>query len=414
MTKKVKINRKHIAEVRREHESREKKRHQHKSPFEELVSDFISTISHELRTPMAIIKEGLSLISEEKLGPTTSAQSRALTLSLNSLNRLIRLVDELLDISRLEREKLKLHKKFVNLTALADEIFLGFESMAKKHNRKMTFHVAKGAQDIPVYIDEDRVTQVLVNIVDNAFKYTQAGDRIDVFVGKSNHQGFVSIKDNGPGISKEEQHLVFDKFHQVKKKGIGTKHGLGLGLSISEQVVKLHGGRIEVKSKMGHGTEFIIEIPLAILFLHEIVKLIHQQPLSDEETEKMRHYGLMRLLIEAMEYPALDIDEKEQILESFQSMQLHRGNLPIIWDHIEDFRRMDLKNAEGRPLRAKDYREAFLMAYIEKNMGDFLYRKKPIYAHGDTVSKRKALMSLVKELTPKQVEKSLAEIEKRD
>ncbi len=414
MAGKKKINYRHIAEVRKAYKEREEKRHEQSTPYENLASDFVSTVSHELRTPLAIIKEGISLVGDGDLGPITSEQHRALKLSLNSVNRLIRLVSELLDVSRLEKGKFKLHKRMFNFPGLTEEIFKSFENLAQRQGKNLSYEVTTDREELVLYADPDKLTQVLINIIQNALKHTKEGGSIKLGITDKAERAYLSVCDQGPGIPEEDLSLVFKKFHQVKRPGEGRESGLGLGLSIAGQIVEMHGGRIAVKSKPGQGTEFIIKLPLAIPFLASIIKLIRREKLTKGETKELRKYGMMKLLVETMEYSGLDIDEREELLEALQELKLHKGNLPSIWDHIEDFRKINLKDEKGRNLSAVDYKEAFLMAYIEKNMGEFKYRGKHIYKYGDTNRKRRALMSLVKELPAELLDQKLREIERSE
>jgi len=404
------VKRPRIAKIRTEYQKREQKRHRRSAPFDELASDFISMVSHELRTPLAIVREGLALVQENKLGPTTDKQQQALRLGLDSIDRLVRLVDELLDISRLEKGKVKLHKRLINLSHFTEEIFHSFENIVRSEGKFFSYERLAHEQKLTVYADKDKLTQVMINLIQNALKHTTTGDSIKLIVGDEGGNGYVVVKDEGLGIPRSELNNVFKKFHQVQNDPSEQK-GLGLGLTIASEIVKLHGGKILVKSAEGKGSEFIVKIALAIPGLASLTKLIHRHPLTKEEMKELRHYGLIKLLVEAIEYPGLSIDEKEELLEAVQELKLCKGVLPSIWDHIEDFRRLELRR-RGKTIKAANYKEAFLMAYIEKNMGEFVYRGKPIYQYPDTNRKREALISLVKELSPRYLEEKLLEIER--
>ncbi len=406
MAKKKKINHKHIAQVRKNYSKREKKRF---DPDIALESGFLDLVSHELRTPLAIMKEGVTLVANGDLGSVTKEQHRALQLSLKSIDRLIRLVNELLDVSQLEKGKVRLNKKIFDLAILCQEVYRGFEKLADKENRNIIFEETTDCDQLKTYADPDKITQVLVNLAHNALKFTKPGGLIKISLTNKKDIIFVSILDQGPGIPKTELPLIFKKFHQIKQHRQG---GLGLGLSIVKQLIELHGGQLLVKSQEGQGTEFVIKFPLVIPFLAQVIKIIRKEGLSQEEIKRMRSYGLMKLLIETMEYSGLDIDEREELLKALQEMKLHKGNLPSIWDHIDDFKRLDIKDEAGNPLKAENYKEAFLMAYIEKNMGEFRFNGKPIYDYGDTEQKRKALMQLVKSFSKEQIENKLSGLEK--
>lgn len=408
--KKNKVNDNHIATARREYKIREKKRQQPELPQDVFKSEFVSVLSHELRTPLTIIKQGLCLLRDQTLGPTTPEQDHALQLSLNSAERLIRMVSEILDFSRMEKGKLKLNKTIINLLDLTEEVFEDFDNMAKKENKLFSYQVVTERPELMLYADVDRLTQVLFNIIQNALKHTKAGDAIEIIVNDKEAVVDILIRDGGEGIPPDHLSKIFDKFHQVEGK---SRSGLGLGLAIAAEMVQMHGGKIVVTSKLGVGTEFNIRLNLAVPLLPQVIKLIQKQDLSKKEMAELRKYGLMKLLLEMVEYPVLDIDEKEALLQALEEKKLYKGRLPSSWDHIEDFLKVGVTDKKGRSLSAANYREAFLMAYIEKNMGEFEYKGKPVHEYGNTESKRSALMALVKSLTPDYLARKLEEIEGR-
>lgn len=225
----------------------------------EIISDFISIVSHELRAPLAIIKENISQIYEGILGKSSKEQGRALEISLKSVDRLNRLVNELTDVSRLERGKFKLQKRGFNLLDLTEEVFHGFEKIVKKQGKTLSYDVLTHRENLEIIADYDKLTQVLVNLIHNALNHTDEGDNIKIGVRSEKDKAYIFIADNGRGIPEEHLPHVFKKYHQASGQNQGA--GLGLGLTIAEQIIKLHQGQIAVKSILGKETEFIIELP---------------------------------------------------------------------------------------------------------------------------------------------------------
>ncbi|MFH1826674.1 MAG: HAMP domain-containing sensor histidine kinase [bacterium] len=399
MAKRKVIDKKHIVNVRQDHQARRLKRQEEAMPGQELASELISTVSHELRTPLTIIKEGIHLVKEGTLGPINPKQARALELGLNSTDRLIRLVSELLNISRLEKGKVKLKKDIIDMQELAEQVFRSFERLAANQGKFLSFEKTSLDEIVEIYGDADKLTQVLFNILQNALKHTNPGACITLNIFEDGSHCVIKIADQGQGIDKAELPKLFNKFYQVRGAEGNKREGLGLGLSIANEIVKLHGGKISVRSKKNFGTEFSIRLPAAGEKVALAVEIMMRKKLSKQRLKRLKQVGIVRLLIDMMSYSGFTISEKEELLESLQGLNLIKGALPDIWDHIDDFLNISLKDKQGRELRASNYGEALLMAYIEKNMGDFSYRDKPIHSYGATEKKRQALMSLVKGLS---------------
>jgi signal transduction histidine kinase len=226
--------------------------------LDRLKSDFISTVSHELRTPLSITKEGISLVLDQIPGKINEKQEKILTTAKNNIDRLARIIDNLLDISKIEAGKVELKKELVNIKDLIKQLALSFEPKMKERGLEIKVNIAKG--EINIYADADKITQVFTNLIYNAIKFTKNGF-IEVSARERNNEVECTVADTGIGISQEDLPKVFSKFQQFgRSPGPGEK-GTGLGLSIAKGIVELHRGKIRVESKLGKGTKFIFTLP---------------------------------------------------------------------------------------------------------------------------------------------------------
>lgn len=214
----------------------------------EKKSDFIAKISHELRTPMTSIKGAMDYITTRIPGISRSGKDAEdimefLDVIKNNADRLIRMVNDTLDLERIESGMFDLHFSRVNLISLVKEVIISFQSTTAERN--ITFKIVANPE-VSAIADEDRIRQVLINLVSNALRYSPDNSRINIAVTESEKMVTVSIKDEGPGIPVEVQEKIFDKFYTI-----GKREGTGLGLAICKGVIEAHSGEIKVSSKAG-------------------------------------------------------------------------------------------------------------------------------------------------------------------
>lgn len=225
--------------------------------LDELKSDFISTVSHELRTPLSIIKEGISLVLDKIPGDVNEKQAKILNISKYNIDRLARIIDSLLDISKIEAGKVELRRSLINISEVVRHTADSFEVKIKEKGLEMRLDIDKASGS--VWADTDRITQVLTNLIGNAIKFTPSG-RIDISCKDKGDGVVCSVSDTGVGISKEDIPKVFDKFQQFgRTAGAGDK-GTGLGLSIAKNIIDMHNGAIWVESEPGKGTRFTFKL----------------------------------------------------------------------------------------------------------------------------------------------------------
>lgn len=225
---------------------------------EELKNEFLRTVSHELRTPISITKTGIEFVLDEIAGKINEKQKKVLNVAKQSMDRLARLIDDLLDISKIEAGRVRIRKEEIDLTALVMQLASSFELKMKERGLKLEVNVPEGG--IKVFADPDRIIQVFTNLLGNALKFTEKGS-ITVFIHDKNDRVECSVIDTGIGIPEEELPEIFDKFRQVgRTPGTGEK-GTGLGLSIAKGIVELHKGKLWAESEFGKGTKFVFTVP---------------------------------------------------------------------------------------------------------------------------------------------------------
>jgi len=226
----------------------------------QLKSDLISMVSHELRTPLATVKEFTAIMADGIAGPITADQKDYLGIVRSNVDRLSRIIDDLLDMAKIEAGRVLLTKGLVDVAPLVDHVLRSLRPLADSTQISLEAAVPDGAA--PVFADADKVTQVLVNLLSNAIKFTSGPGRVTVRVSEQPNEVEFSVTDTGIGISAEDLPKLFEKFQQLKP-GVapaGAK-GTGLGLAISKRLVEMHGGRIWAASAPGQGSTFTFTLP---------------------------------------------------------------------------------------------------------------------------------------------------------
>jgi PAS domain S-box-containing protein len=219
--------------------------------------DFISIASHELKTPVTSLKASLQLLERSHNRLPEDSREKLISQSIRSLESLSRLINDLLDTSRIDQGQLKLEKKSFTLDQLFEDCC---SHIAQTTKQKVVF---QGESSQIVHADDQQIGQVLVNFISNAIKYApQSGEIVITASFISTSEIKVSVKDSGPGIAEEKLKYLFDRYYRTDYKGQKFT-GLGLGLYISAQIIKNHGGRIGVDSALGKGSEFWFTLPLA-------------------------------------------------------------------------------------------------------------------------------------------------------
>jgi PAS domain S-box-containing protein len=221
--------------------------------------EFLAMLGHELRNPLAPIRNAVRILSRQ--GPSSSESQRLVAMIERQTLHLTRLVDDLLDISRISRGKITLQKKPVDLVSTVARVVEDNRPNTEAHGHTVTVTLPPVA--LKVAGDQVRLTQVIDNLYSNAIKYTPSGGHLWVTVEKKAGEALVSVRDNGIGIARDDLLGIFDLFTQIDPGIDRTRGGLGIGLSLVKKLVEMHGGRIEARSEgPDQGSEFIVHFPL--------------------------------------------------------------------------------------------------------------------------------------------------------
>lgn len=221
---------------------------------------FVSNVSHELRTPLTSVKSYLEALDEGAL--TDAVAPSFVKVSLDETNRMMRMITDLLSLSRIDNQVGTVDVELINFTAFVTFILNRFDQMKSQEIDK-NYSIIRDYQIVPIWleIDTDKMTQVLDNLLNNAIKYSPDGGKITFSMKTTESQLIVSISDQGLGIPKADLPKIFDRFYRVDKARSRAQGGSGLGLAIAKEIIKQHQGFIWAKSEYGHGSTFTIVLP---------------------------------------------------------------------------------------------------------------------------------------------------------
>lgn len=229
--------------------------------LDKLKAEFVSVASHELKTPINVIVGYLELLQENIYGELNPKQREICATLGKQAQTLTRLVKRLLDISRFEAGGGKLERRQIDLDRFLHTFESSFQVLALQ--REISFRVVRG-DDLPGHVlwDEDRINEVLGNLLSNAFKFTDRGGTVELAVEGVDNEVTITVRDSGAGIPPEQLPHIFEKFYQANNQAQSSSRGTGLGLAIAREIVEAHGGTISVASSQGVGTTFTITLPV--------------------------------------------------------------------------------------------------------------------------------------------------------
>jgi signal transduction histidine kinase len=227
--------------------------------MDQLKSDMVSTVSHELKTPLTSIQMAVHLLLEEIVGPLTAKQAELLLAARQDSDRLLTMVNDLLDLARIEQGRVRLDLRPVVTGELIGEAAARFEEKARDSGVELQASVPAGLP--PVLADRERIDHVFDNLIGNALAHTPRGGRVRVTAEAVDHAVRFAVEDTGEGIAEEHLPRIFERFYRVP--GSRAPHGAGLGLAIAREIVDAHGGQITVRSRPGEGSTFAFTVPIS-------------------------------------------------------------------------------------------------------------------------------------------------------
>ncbi len=285
-----------------------------------LKSEFFANVSHELRTPLTLI---LSPVDEllSRIGP--SAERDALKVVRRNAERLLRMIDDLLDLARLEAGGLRLKVMQVDVGELAKRVAENARPAARAKEIELTYSVE--GEPPEMFGDPHRLEIILTNLVGNAMKFTPGGGRIDVRVFYNQAGASVEVSDTGPGIPKEQQQRIFERFHQTETSERRRAGGVGIGLALARELAQLHGGSLTVDSELGEGSTFTLFLKSGRDHFH--TEIIERRQVHVDVHPRRRVEDRMTALPRPMEQATIEIRESQRPSER---VLLDRGRVPRV------------------------------------------------------------------------------------
>ena len=224
-------------------------------------SDFMAKMSHELRTPLNVISGFSELMLDQVPGKVNEEQRGCLDDILSSSRHLLGLINEVLDLSKIESGKVELRLTNIALSDMLQSLRSTMMPMLVPREQSLDIEVEEGLP--PVHADKAKLRQVFFNLVSNASKFTPSRGRLKIEVARRGDWCQVSVVDSGIGVKKEDQEQIFEPFYQVDSSVAGEEKGTGLGLTLAQEIVERHGGQIWIESEYGKGSRFTFTVPLA-------------------------------------------------------------------------------------------------------------------------------------------------------
>lgn len=252
--------------------------------LDELKSNFFTNLSHELRTPLTLI---LGPLKKAQESTKEEATRKEIELAHRNASKLHSLVNEIMDLSKLEAGKLKMERHKMPFEALMRRIFYSFESLAGMRNIDLTWE-NQLRNNYLIHIDQKRFEKVINNLVSNAVKFSPDRSRVSLTVEERGNQVLIKVQDQGMGIAKEDLPHVFDRFFQTKRNNAPLEGGTGIGLAYAKEIVQRFDGDITAESELGQGSTFTVHLPLA---LFEVFDGVSQLATPPKESQKVKTYN---------------------------------------------------------------------------------------------------------------------------
>lgn len=236
---------------------------------EKMKDEFVSVVSHELRTPLTSIHGSLGMLTSGLLSSTSEQGKRLLQIATDSTERLVRLINDILDIERIESGKVKMERENCDLRDLINSAINIMQPLADKAGVSLSIHNSNSSSNISsiqLWADPDRIIQTLTNLFSNAIKFSEPGSTVYLMTELQKDQVLVTVQDTGRGIPEDKLESIFERFQQVDSSDSRNHDGTGLGLAICKSIVQQHGGKIWVKSILGEGSSFYFTLPILTVY----------------------------------------------------------------------------------------------------------------------------------------------------
>lgn len=346
--------------------------------------EFVSMVSHELRTPMTSIKGYADLLLMGAAGVLADEQRKFLSVIKSNVDRLTTLVNDLLDISRMESGRMMLSLELIRLADVTNQVITAMATRTREKGLDLRSDIPP---DLPeVQADSDRMIQILTNLVANACQYTPTGGEIVVSARVHDDEMRVSVRDTGIGIAPEDQENIFSRFFRVDHPLVHETTGTGLGLDIVKSLVEMHGGRVEVESKVGEGSTFTFTIPMQeakqtstkVLLVEDDLDIARQIQLhltkngqevliaqqGDEALELVQRERLDLIALDILLPGAAGFDLLEELRSNPRTQEIPVLVIPIVPDHGE--LRLGAVDYVTKPVGEEQLLRAIRQALIEQ------------------------------------------------
>jgi len=282
--------------------------------LDQVKTQFFANVSHELRTPLTLILAPLESILKGELGETNPHQHKQIQIMYNNSLRLLKLINNLLDLAKIDAGKMELYYNHGNIDEFLKGIVASVSPMAEK--KKIHLNFLEGKSVPTFYFDRDKIEKVVLNLLFNALKFTESGGNVTIRCGTNNNEEVViHIQDTGIGIAEEDMDKLFSRFSQIDSSSTRRFEGTGVGLALAKEIVELHQGRIWADSILGNGTTMIFTLPLKLEFKGE-ADGIHEDQRKNQKTifQENRDQDWTKHIHTAAEYSGADLLLEENTL----------------------------------------------------------------------------------------------------
>ena len=243
--------------------------------LDELKSQFLSNVSHGLFTPLTSVKGYADNLLDGIVGELDERQRRYIEGISRNIERLLKMITNLLNLSRIEAGRIEFNPTDFSLYSLMEEMVFEFTNIAKKKGISLSFSCPS---DLNILADEDKLREVIINLLDNAIKFTPSGGKVTLHAEEREKYVDIAVEDTGAGIPPESLDEIFERFHQVQMREKVNSEGIGIGLAIVKSLVDLHGGNVTVHSELGKGSRFTVTLPKEKQDIDAIIRTSRKEP----------------------------------------------------------------------------------------------------------------------------------------